>query len=225
MKTTGNHHIRPRQAFTLIEMITVITIMAIIAALVVSMGQHASQEKKMRAVDAEKNRLITMIDSYFAKLNYYPPDNGALVSNTLNLSFYDALAATNPLIYELIGATNTNTSLVVFNTSNNVSVLPASTYQSIFNRGGIANGDTLEPHNFYQPGPSTKEYAAYYTNSNPYVCGVLVPVEFTNIQVANFWHYDSSTTNRHNLGTYDLWAEFSIGSKGGRPILKTNGNW
>jgi hypothetical protein len=54
---------------------------------------------------------------------------------------------------------------------------------------------------------------------------VLVPVEFTNVLVPNFWHYDSSTTNRHNLGTYDLWAEFSIGSKGGRPILKTNGNW
>ena len=118
MKTKGNHHPRSRQAFTLIEMITVITIMAIIAALVVTMGQAASQKKKMAAVKGDLNKLVTMIDSYYAKLNYYPPDNGALISNTVNPLIYDALAATNPLIYELIGATNAiNSSMMVFNSS------------------------------------------------------------------------------------------------------------
>jgi len=229
MKNLGKYPARPLQAFTLIEMITVITIMAIIAALVVTMGQHASQEKKIKAVDAEKNRIITLIDNYFAKLNYYPPDNGALISNTVNLSIYDALAATNPLMYELTGATNVDVGskpkLIVFNsTTTNLPIL-ATVYASVFNRGGIANGDTLEPHNFFQPGPSSKEYGIYDSNSIPPICGLLVPVEFTNVQVSNFWHYDSSTTNRHNLASYDLWAEYSIGSKGGQPILKTNGNW
>jgi prepilin-type N-terminal cleavage/methylation domain-containing protein len=229
MKTTGNHQDRSRLAFTLIEMLTVITIMAIVAALVVTMGQAASQKKKIAAVSGEMKRLTVMIDNYFNKLNYYPPDNGGLISNTVNLSIYDAMAATNPLIYELTGATNVNTgkqgTLLVFNSTNANLTILASTYAEVFNRGGIANGDTAEPHNFFQPGPSPKENAPYYTGSTPPICGLLVPVEFTNVQVHNFWHYDSSTTNRHNMTTYDLWAEYSIGSKSGRSILITNGNW
>jgi len=41
----------------------------------------------------------------------------------------------------------------------------------------------------------------------------------------NFWHYDSSTINRHNMNSYDLWAEFSIGTKSGKLQILTNGNW
>jgi prepilin-type N-terminal cleavage/methylation domain-containing protein len=232
MKTTGHQHDRARRAFTLIEMLTVITIMGIIAALVVTMGQSASQAKKKTAVQAELKRLTVMIDSYQAKLNYYPPDNGGLISNTANFTLYDSMAATNPLIYELTGATNVDAGvahpqLLVFNSTNGNSnlTIQASAYSSVFNRGGIANADAAEPHNFFQPGPSSKEYANYNTASSPPICGLLVPVEFTNVLVPNFWHYDSSTTNRHNLATYDLWAEYSIGSLHGQRNLITNGNW
>jgi prepilin-type N-terminal cleavage/methylation domain-containing protein len=230
MKTKENHYDCLEQAFTMIEMLTVITIMAIIAALVVTMGQAASQKKKKTAVDAEKNRLITMIDNYFAKLNYYPPDNGALVSNTDNLFIYDAMASTNPLIYELTGATNNadagaRSRMMVFNSTNANETILANAYQGIFNRGGVANGDAAEPHDFFQPGPSSKEYAPYSTSSSPPICGLIVPVEFTNVLVPNFWHYDSSTTNRHNQASFDLWAEYSIGNLHGHATLITNGNW
>jgi prepilin-type N-terminal cleavage/methylation domain-containing protein len=228
MKTKGNYHDCSREAFTLIEMLTVITIMGIIAALVVSMGQAASQTKKITAVNGEKNRLLTLIDNYYAKLNYYPPDNGGLISNTVNPFIYDGLAATNPLIYELTGATNVvgaKPKMLVFNSTNIDLPILTSIYTEVFNRGGIANGDTTDPHNFFQPGPSSKEYTTYSTASSPPICGLLVPADFTNALRPNFWHYDSSTTNRHNMGSFDLWAEFSIGSKSGRPILITNGNW
>jgi hypothetical protein len=91
----------------------------------------------------------------------------------------------------------------------------------------VGNGDVSEPHDFFLPGPSSKEYANYFNPGSPQppVCGLLVPTEFTNALIPNFWHYDSSTTNRHNPGSFDLWAEFSIGSKSGRQILITNGNW
>lgn len=229
MKTAANHPDRSPPAFTLIEMLVVITIMAIIAAMVVTAGQTASQKKKLTAVSGEKNRLMTMIDNYQAKLNYYPPDNGGLVSNTTFSSIYDALAATNPLMYELTGATNVETGakgkMLVFNSSNANLTIQASAYAEVFNRDGIANGDTTEPHNFFQPGPSSKEYGIYSTGSTPPICGLLVPVEFTNALIPNFWHYDSSTTNRHNMASYDLWAEFTIGSKNGHPVIITNGNW
>jgi len=228
MNTKENHYDRSRQAFTLIEMLTVITIMGIVAALVVTMGSAASQKKKIVATQGEMKRLTAMIGNYQAKLNYFPPDNGGLVSNTAYPSIYDAWAATNPLAYELTGATNVTGSrpkMLVFNSATANDSILTSIYSSVFNRGGIANGDINEPHNFFQPGPSSKEYSYYYTNSSPWVYGLLVPVEFIDPKVPNFWHYDSSTTNRHNLATYDLWAEFSIGSKNGKPTIITNGNW
>ena len=228
MNTKENHHGRSQRAFTLIEMLTVISIMAIVAALVVTMGQAAAQKKKITAVNGEKAKLTTLIANYYAKLNYYPPDNGALATNTVIFSNYDAMAATNPLIYELCGASNLNNgaSLFVFNSSNSDSLLQASTYGSIFNRGGVANGDAVEPHNFFQPGPLPKEYSTYAAASggNPAVCGLVVPADLYPNQT-NFWHYDSSSTNRHNMGSYDLWAEFAIGSKNGQLTIITNGNW
>jgi prepilin-type N-terminal cleavage/methylation domain-containing protein len=218
-----------RLAFTLIELLTVIAIMAIVAALVVTMGQAASQKKKDLAVEAGKNKLVTMISSYQAKLNYYPPDNGLLAANAANLARYEGYAATNPLIYELFGCTNTNNgaNLIVFNSSAAAPNILSSTYSSVFNRGGIANGDATEPQNFFQPGPLPKEYARYAAGngSSPPICGLIVPAELIPGNTNNFWHYDSSSANRHNMSSFDLWAEYSVGSKGGVLTIKTNGNW
>ena len=43
--------------------------------------------------------------------------------------------------------------------------------------------------------------------------------------ITNFWHYDASSTNRHNPSSYDLWAEYVSANKGGSNIITTNGNW
>jgi prepilin-type N-terminal cleavage/methylation domain-containing protein len=227
MNTKANKHHRSRLAFTLIELLTVIAIMAIIAALVVTMGQAAAQKKKTLAVEADKNKLMTMIDSYHAKLNYYPPDNGLLAANVSVPSLYEGYAATNPLVYELFGATNTNSgvNLIVFNSSSAAPTIKSSDYDKAFNRGGVANGDASEPQNFFQPGPLPKEYAAYNTKSSPPICGLIVPADLVAGNTNNFWHYDSSSANRHNMDSYDLWAEFSIGAKNGHQIMITNGNW
>src|SRR5580700_3804808 len=106
MNTELKNHDRSRLAFTLIEMLMVITIMGIVATLVVTMGQAAAQKKKIVAVEGEKQKIITMIGNYYSKLNYYPPDNADLVSNTASAYNYGTWAATNQLLYELTGATN-----------------------------------------------------------------------------------------------------------------------
>ena len=226
LKLATNATAGARQAFTLIELMTVITIMAIVAALVVTMGAAASQQKKKTAVEAQKNKLITMISSYYAKLNYYPPDNGNLAANVSIPSVYDGLAATNPLVYELFGATNLNNgaNFIVFNSANNNNFIKGSDYNKTFNRGGIANGDSVEPHNFFQPGPLPKDYAPYLKD-NPSIVGLIVPATLVGNNTNNFWHYDSSSSRRHNMQSFDLWAEFSIGSKSGVPTIITNGNW
>jgi len=215
-------------AFTLIEMLTVITIMAIVAALVVTMGGAAKQKTRITQVKGDQSKLLTMINNYHEKLGYYPPDNGLLVSAPGPQVFggaYDGLAATNPLLYELIGGTNNalgTSNLFVFNSTNASSLLSPSDFSTVFNRGGVGNSDPTEPHDFFLPGPSPKEYTNYALASagGPPICGLVVPVELTNVLKPNFWHYDSSSTNRHNMTSFDLWAEFSVGGK-----LYTNGNW
>jgi prepilin-type N-terminal cleavage/methylation domain-containing protein len=222
--------VRAQNGFTLIEILVVITIMGIIAAMVLTGGQYASKVKKETAVKAMREKLQLMIDNYQAKLNYYPPDNGNLAStpnpasSTANATLYDQLTATNPLLYELTGATNTNnnTTAIVFNGNQITLFAGANAYTNFFNRGAIANADASEPQNFCKPPPKPQEYTNYPPNTN--FQGFVVPVPLTG-SLPNFWHYDSSSPWRHNQNSYDLWAEFLIGNKNGAPQIETNGNW
>jgi hypothetical protein len=117
----------------------------------------------------------------------------------------------------LTGVTNTNNGalFLVYNI-NNYSTVSASAYNSVFNRGGVANADAVEPHNFYQPVPAPQDCAPY----SPGIYGLLVPAPLATGNTTNFWHYDSSSGNRHNMSSYDLWAEYTVGS-----VTNTNGNW
>src|SRR5580698_10069630 len=112
-----NHTRTANTAFTLIEILTVIAIIGIVAALILTGGQYAAKAKMETAVKAEREKLQTMIDNYQSKLNFYPPDNGNLagLSATAPLSQYESLTASNALIYELTGVTNRNsTKAIIF---------------------------------------------------------------------------------------------------------------
>jgi prepilin-type N-terminal cleavage/methylation domain-containing protein len=212
--------------FTLIELLVVITIMGIVAALIVSAGQKAMRAKKDAAVTGMREKLSTMIDHYQSKLNFYPPDNGNLAMT--NRASYDAIAAMNPLIYELTGGTNYTNTAAVFSAPGMGNILPmaaGSLFVKVFNRAGIANSDTTEPQDFYIPGPQPQDYTNYPGCTN--IFGLLVPVPAVpNGGPTNFWHYDSSSQYRHNQNSYDLWAEYYVGTaKNGLPLIITNGNW
>jgi prepilin-type N-terminal cleavage/methylation domain-containing protein len=215
-------------AFTLIELLVVVAIMGLVAAMVLAGGQYASKVKKETAVKAEREKLETMIDHYQAKLNFYPPDNGNLITNQGGpySGTYYGLTISNPLIYELTGGTNTNNLVFVFNSNSppNTGITingTGSTYTAVFGRGGLANSDVSEPQNFFIPPPMPQDYTNFPGTT---VDGLLVPAALTN-NMPNFWHYDSSSTNRHNQNSYDLWAEFTVGSKNGLLVIETNGNW
>jgi prepilin-type N-terminal cleavage/methylation domain-containing protein len=98
---------KTKNAFTLIEMLVVIAIIGIIATLVLNMNSAAQTAKRNASVNADKEKLITLIDQYQSVLNFYPPDNGNLNNGTaLTTATYEGYTATNPLLYELTGATN-----------------------------------------------------------------------------------------------------------------------
>jgi prepilin-type N-terminal cleavage/methylation domain-containing protein len=219
-----------KHAFTLIELLVVMAIIGIVAALVVNMNSGAQTAKRNAQVNADKAKLALMIDNYQSKLNFYPPDNGILatlsVGSPANFAIYDGWAATNPLIYELTGATNlTNGNILAFDGS----TYPSNYYIQVFGRASIANSNPDEPHSFFIPQP--KEYTNYISSQYTNLLGLLVPLPVTTIRntdgttPANYWHYDASSPNRHNPSSYDLWAEYISTSKGGSNIITTNGNW
>jgi prepilin-type N-terminal cleavage/methylation domain-containing protein len=215
-------NMKKRHAFTLIEMLVVIAIIGIVAALVINMNVTAQTKKKEAQVKGDAASLLLAINDYQSKLNFYPPDNPNVDSNVPG-PIYDAYAATNPLIYELTGATNNypaSGSILLFDGTNT-----APNFTTLFGRAGVNNANQdAPPQNFFNSGPQPKEYAAYAGGFG--LEGLIVPVPISNDPTqTNFWHYDSSSTNRHNLQSFDLWAEYISANKSGSNIITTNGNW
>jgi prepilin-type N-terminal cleavage/methylation domain-containing protein len=212
-----------RHAFTLIEMLVVIAIIGIIAALVVNMNKGAQIAKVNAVVNADRKNLELLITSYQSKLNYYPPDNSNVDYYPAG-PIYDGFAATNPLLYELTGATN-NWPTAGFIQLFDGNTVASGTFSAMYGRAAVNNASLDEPHNFFTPPPQPREYTNYITNVPLNVVkGLLVPVPYapgSSSVPNNFWHYDSSSTNRHNINSYDLWAEYNIS---GTNII-TNGNW
>lgn len=90
-------------AFTLIELLTVIAIISVLAGMVVGLAPVASAKMKEARVRAELAGLVTAIESYKARFGVFPPDH-AYATN------YNGQPATavdpvmNTLYYELTGA-------------------------------------------------------------------------------------------------------------------------
>jgi prepilin-type N-terminal cleavage/methylation domain-containing protein len=218
-----------RRAFTLIEMLVVIAIIGIIAALVVGMNNAAQTKKRLSQVQSDLHKIRFMIDNYQAKLNFYPPDNTNIDGFAATDTNYDLYASINPLLYELTGAVlnyqNNPSQMLMFDSN----VVLTSTYYNAYGRTAVMNANPDEPRNFFRPGPKATETNFYTAPYPTNLAGLVVPVPNggpNNTALAtNFWRYDCSSTNRHNAGSYDLWAEFIIGSKNGQNVVVTNGNW
>lgn len=213
------------RGFTLIELLAVIAIIGIIAALVVGLSALAARKKHDAAATAMKNRLMLFISTYQSKMGFYPPDNTNNVGLAAGTPAYEQSTGVNPLLYELTGAPMTNNSAFVAydSTATVPDIISSTTFSIAYGRGGIANSLPDETHVFFQPLPAPKDYITFPNGLKQ----LASPVPLTGAaNETNLWHYDSSSTNRHNSSTYDLWVEYGVGKDGsGNPIIFTNGNW
>lgn len=244
---------RSSRAFTLVEVLVVIAIIGVLAGLIVNLAPGAIRKKRDAVVEAQKQALTTMIESYKEKFGSYPPGNGYMPvqgylnpGGTINKS-YDAYARTNTLLYELTGATpisSATTPIYQYSALGGSNVLRYAFYTNMLGVGGIVN--SLERQNFYgknlrlrtsmagKPDDQIRPIApdpSKLTDPNAGILVLLVPAPLEwdptaaslvpiSKDFVNAWRYDCTSTNRHNLDSYDLWAVYSSGKQ-----IITNGNW
>ena len=199
--------------FTLIEMLVVIAIIGILAALIVAGSGYAISKGRISRVQAERDALVTAIQSYYKNKGFYPPDN------TTNI--------TQPsLFYELTGTTNDMGGAASgFVSTLTQEHLSSANLTSLFNVGGFLNSSP-DPTAIYNFDPSVAKSGGsgsfYITgNSGPTFTLFGVPVDgpYTTNSIAgksiNPWRYVSSNPT-NNAGSYDLWIDVKYGSKTNR---------
>ncbi len=128
---------RKRLAFTLIELLTVISIIAVLAGLVVGLAPVASAKMKEARVRGELAGLVTAIESYKSRFGVYPPDNTYTLNNTGN-GPTQVDPVMNTLYYELTGALVDNSRGSFFTADDEVEVTSAVLLDKL-GREGIVN--------------------------------------------------------------------------------------
>lgn len=200
-----------KTAFTLVEVLVVIAILGILAALVTAGAQRAAEKQKISRVTAELANLVSVITRYHSDQQFYPP-------NSLQSNQKDPKAEMPPLYYELSGTRYDGTQ---YRTLNGDVPIANSDINTVFGLGGFANSNPETAKNYF---------SNLKTNQHSRVNGLevlIVPVEGpTEPEIindfgkrVNTWRYVSrGATN--NPTSFDLWADIIVGSKTNRI-----GNW
>jgi len=209
---------RASLAFTLVELLVVITIIGVIASMLFTIGPGAYDKRNEARVKAEMRKLETAIIDYKNFYGSYPPDN----TNAIAL---------NPLFYELGGATlrsNANGTWTFQSLVDN-SYIDAAVYSNIFFNGGVMNVTYSSVQAKAKQVLSMKgsDWADFLDAGGNTYKVLIVPAKGTSNSITvnngkpyNLWRYVSSNpTNRP--GEFDLWAEILKGNK----QTKIIGNW
>lgn len=193
--------IRNQGAFTLVEMLTVIAIIAILAGLILGGAGIATVKSRTSKVKGERSALVTAIEAYKNKKGFYPPDNP-------NSPYI------NPLLYELTGTTNDGVKFYAITGES----FTTNDLQVIFGINGFLNSssDTNEPPiNFLKVSLNsritsiTKPQGGQGTFS---LLGVNVPPGLPSGITAGggnpltLWNYVSSHPT-NNSSEFDLWMD------------------
>ncbi len=208
--------------FTLIELLVVISIIALLAALIVGLGGTLNQKKTIARAQAHMHKLQTAIEAYKAKMGFYPPSNVVTMADRTNAPINRA--ARNALFYELTGTVFDGTSRY---TSVFGEVLTSAQISSFLSVAGFANsGMSRDEVKNFCPDVSLEELGNVNSSATLPVRVFALPVDgplsFRSLEPSGRqrwmvpWCYDSSSTNRMNADSYDLWIDIVVGGKTNR---------
>lgn len=200
-----------QRAFTIMELLLVIAIMAVVAGLIVALAGVTGESKKVNRTKAELEALVLLVESYKAKVGVYPPDNPNDVTR-------------HSLLYELASAVRTNAPDPIYATP--FPIIPpiqGSELLGTFNVNGVVNA---RDHGSNDPDdnrahPILKNLTpSQIKNIGGNAFALVVAVDGPTAG-PNTWRYAVGTNATHNRESFDLWAEIVVSSD------KTNiiGNW
>lgn len=227
----ANRKSQTARAFTLVELLAVITVIAVIAAFTFPVLTTVKIHQYESTTEAEMAQLETAIDSYHAYYGFYPPDNPNPYTPNPAVPAVTTYDTINQLYFELVGVTNENVTVNsgIYQTLDGRSYINAGTALGsayvTFGVNGFANCN--------KPGASEETRRAqsfltdlkpnqYATNGvSPGTVNFLTPsvggpdVNYASQKlglVINPWRYNSSSPT-NNPGKYDLWVQLSVGGK------------
>jgi prepilin-type N-terminal cleavage/methylation domain-containing protein len=203
-------------AFTLIELLTVISIIAILAAFTVPILGSLKRREYISKTQAELAQLETAIDSYKAAYGFYPPDNPASSTSPFVSQLY----------FELLGTRLTNKGTLYITLDGSVPITTNAVPTAFTGVGGFINctkpgaGEDAPAAKNFLPDLKPNQFTTTYTNNSVQVGLLLASVgppdqnyqPLLNAPGLNPWRYNSSSPT-NNPGAYDLWIELKIGGK------------
>lgn len=201
------------RAFTLVELLVVISIIAILAAFTVPVLHALKIHQYESHTQAEMAQLETAIEGYKVARGFYPPDNPG------NPLF-------NQLYYELVGTTNTSSSPQTFQTLDGSSTITSSQLTTAF--GGVSAFINCSKPGAGEGVAAAKNFIHELKQSQTGTYGnvqvtLLVgsvggpDANYTPLagSILNPWRYIAQGMN--NPGGYDLWIHLQIG--GGKYLI------
>ena len=203
---------KPRQlrsaAFTLVELLVVIAVIAILAGLLFVGLNGMGKAKAMAVARAELTQIVTAIEAYKAKYGFYPPSSPATA------------APANPLYYELTGMqiVNPNANPSYRSLDGSYSI-PQTTVHNGLKVDGIVNSSTSVQATDDKPAIESflKDLKPAQIGTNSVAPNVRVLM--CSVEDNAIWRYNS-TNPTNNTKSFDLWVNLNIG---GKPVVV--GNW
>ena len=212
---------RHSPAFTLIELLAVITIIAILAAFTVPVLSTVKKHQYISQTQAELGQLEAAIENYKAAYGFYPPSNPNYPTIPNDAMF-------SPLYFELLGTTNNNGNYQTLDGSASISVAALTAPTTPLGVGGIVNcskpgaGEDAPAARNFLPGLNPNRYGLNISNNPPdpvhpvtlllgSVGGPDQNYRPLNTLGLNPWRYVSPGVN--NPASYDLWIQLVIGGK------------
>lgn len=209
MKTANTLSAFGRRAFTLVEMLVVIAVIATLAAMIFPAFSALKRRAAIQKAQTELKLVASAITDYKNQYRHYPPD-------------HPGNPITNGLYFELLGTVQKGVDPnIIFETKNGDARIPAAAVTVTFGQGGFVNctkggGDDntqaakkflveLKPAQYDQIAPAIRLLA----------CSVKWPDNDPATPDINPWRYVSSNPT-NNSGEFDLWVDIMVGGKTNR---------
>jgi len=230
MKATLTQRIRS-SAFTLVELMIVIGIIAVLAAMIFPAFSRIKQRNYMVKAKAELQQLEVAIGSYKTRQGFLPPSNPLAAFFPADRRKYFAL---NPLFFELKG---TKLAANSYQSLDNLVTLANADVATAFDNGitGFMNstrggGDESAPAQDYLRDLKPGQFCIVSNVAGRRIvlltCSVDLPKDATSPLPGwysampdgrnfNPWRYNSSSPT-NNPGHYDLWVDLIVGGKTNR---------